>query len=230
MMCPHCGERHRFGVLVRDKPESQAAVPLFGGGGAPTATTPPATPTIAFTCPVTRKIMNEKVPAPPGVEVIGPADSGPADSGPADSGPADSAPVDDEPAAAAAKPPATSTDAEYAEWIKSSRTTALDFCKTMLTASTGAIPVYFAVLKYLGTESASGSWFGRVAAIPPLLFLSAAIVAALALRPRFALVAPGDFGEFRAGRLRQLNRDLLIALTLFSGGVLIAILLGVAAW
>jgi len=202
--CPHCGEHHRFSVLVRVRAASDAAIPLFGGG--------PPPPTLAFTCPVTHKIINEPVPNPPDGEVIGPDDSNSATAEPAGTDAATSG-----------------ADVEYADWVKTSRATAVEFGKTMLTAATGAVPVYFAILKYLGTESVKGSWFSGVAALPPLLFLSAAIVFALALRPRLALLRSSDFAAFRSTRLHQLNRDLLIGLSLFSTGVLIAIALGVAA-
>jgi len=99
----------------------------------------------------------------------------------------------------------------------------------MLTTATGAVPVYFAVLKYLGADAVGGSWFSRIGALPPLLFLAAAIVFALALRPRFASVKQADFADFRTARLRQLNRDILAGLALFATGVLLAIFLSVGA-
>lgn len=206
MMCPHCGERHRFSVIVQMRAAGETAMPLFGGGPGPAK--------VAFTCPVTHKIINETVPDPPDGHVIGPDDS---------------APPNPESVATTVAPSASLGDLEYADWIKASRTTAVEFCKTMLATATGAVPVYFAVLKYLGSESSNGSWFSRIAALPPLLFLSAAIICALALRPRLAVLTPSDFATFRGARLRQLNRDLVTGLSLFATGVLIAIALGVAA-
>src|SRR6202012_680252 len=41
---------------------------------------------------------------------------------------------------------------EMADWVKNSRTIALDFCKSMLSTAIGAIAVSFAILKYLGSE------------------------------------------------------------------------------
>jgi len=99
----------------------------------------------------------------------------------------------------------------------------------MLTAATGAIPVYFAVLKYLGSEAAYTSWFARIAALPPILFLVAAVMFALALRPRFALVPLAAFAEFRATRLRQLNALMLTGLALFATAILLAIALAMGA-
>lgn len=65
--CPHCGEPHKFPVLVRVRASRDAGVPLFGAS-------PPAI-TIAFTCPNTHKIINEPVADPPDGEVIGPDDA-----------------------------------------------------------------------------------------------------------------------------------------------------------
>ena len=200
--CPHCAQQHTFPVVVRAR---VAAVPLFGGGRGAV--------TLAFTCPITNRIINEPIPDLPDSEVVGPDDS---------NGPAAVSAHD-------ANAPRSPVEQEFADWTKASRTTAVDFCKTMLTASTGAIPVYFAILKYLGTETAWGSWFSTFAALPPLLFLASAIVFALALRPRYTVVKPEGFEEFRRARLEHLNRGMLTGLVLFSGGVLIAIALGLSA-
>jgi hypothetical protein len=203
--CPHCQQSHVFQVLVRARVTAAPGTPLFGGGR-------PAT-TLAFTCPVTRRIISEPVPDLPEGEVVG-IDSTDRSTTVAPSG-----------SGAAASP----VDLEFAEWIKASRTTALDFCKSMLAASTGAVPVYFAVLKYLGTETAKASWFSIIAAAPPLLFLAAAIVFALALRPRYGVVKRDNFEEFRRMRLEQLNRSMLTGLVLFSSALLIAIVLALRA-
>jgi hypothetical protein len=203
--CPHCGQRHVFPVLVRVRTAEAVKVPLFGG--------PPVASTLAFTCPTTGKIISEAVYPPPGGDMIGPAD--------------DAAPVAPEPIPALASSPSLD-EQEYADWIKASRATAVDFCKTMLTAATGAVPVYFAVLKYLGSD-AGGSWSARIRALPPLLFLAAVIVFSLAIRPHFATIEKADFSEFRATRLQRLNIAMLAGLTLFATGILVAIALGVAA-
>jgi hypothetical protein len=203
--CPQCKQPHVFPVLVRVRAAPVAEVPLFGGA--------PAARTIAFTCPNTREIISVPVPDPPDSEIIGPDD------------PNRPAP-EFVPAGATAPGP---EEQEYTDWIKASRATAVDFCKTMLTAATGAIPVYFAVLKYLGAEAANASWFSRIGALPPVLFLVAAVVFALALRPRFALVAQATFAEFRASRLRQLNTFLFAGLAVFAAAILLAIALAVGA-
>ena len=204
--CPHCGERHVFSVLVRLRGQP---VMLFGGPGGPSL--------LAFTCPRTKKVISAAVPDPPNAEIVGPAEDD------------RTVPeLESEPASETATLP-SAAEQEYADWIKASRATAIDFCKTMLTAATGAVPVYFAVLKYLGADAVGGSWFSRVGAVPPLLFLAAAIVLALALRPRLGWIQETDFASFRTRRLRQLNRDILVGLALFSSGILLAIFLSVAA-
>ena len=198
--CPHCGLHHDFAVLVRRRaPEAPAAV-LFGGSGS-------SGQQIAFTCPQTGKIISAFVPDPADGEIVGPDDGSLAIH--AQVPPANA-------------PPA-STDADYIEWIKQSRAIALDFCKTMLTAATGAVPVYFAVLKYLGFERSSGAAAAQLAIVPPFLFLGAVVLFALALRPNFARVAAESFEAFRAARLSQLNRFMLGGLATFVIGVLCAI-------
>jgi hypothetical protein len=204
-VCPRCQRPHVFPVLVRVRIPPLAGVPMFGG--------PPTARAVAFTCPKTHEIISIPVPDQPDGEVIGPDD------------PNRPAP-EITPAVAAALDP---EKLEYAEWIKASRSIALDFCKTMLTAATGAIPVYFAVLKYLGAEAASTTWFGRIGALPPILFLVATVMFALALRPRFALVPQAAFAEFRGARLQQLNAFMFTGLALFAAAILLAIALAMGA-
>ncbi|MGH3756888.1 hypothetical protein [Actinophytocola sp.] len=89
-------------------------------------------------------------------------------------------------------------DAEYEAWAAASRRTALDYSRSMLTASSAAIPVYFAVLDYLG--QANG-----FAAIPGVLFLIAAAAFAIAQRPRLQATSRTTFAETRARALRRIN-------------------------
>ncbi len=103
--------------------------------------------------------------------------------------------------------------------------TPTDFGKTMLTVSSGAVAIYFAVLNYLGASKASRSLGGIFSAVPPVLFLAAAAVFALALRPRLSAVSRAHFQSFRDDRLRQLNRLLLIGTSIFV--IALAVALGV---
>jgi hypothetical protein len=123
--------------------------------------------------------------------------------------------------AAEVKPPPEAAD--FGDWIKTSRASALDFAKTMLTASSAAIPVYFAVLKYLGSEKLVDAPLGRVSVLPPVLFLLAVAIFATALRPRLAEVGATDFAEFRAQRLRRLDRFVTGGLVAFVGGLFLSL-------
>lgn len=106
-------------------------------------------------------------------------------------------------------------DPEYADWLKTSRATALDFGKTMLTTSAGAVAIYFAILKYLGTEKIARSLAGWISVTPPLLFLASVALFGWALRPRLDAVTRSDFPIFRDNRMRQLNRLLTAGTGLF---------------
>lgn len=201
--CPRCAQSHHFTLAIRSDPP-QPAVPLFGGPGPGRASCE-----IAFTCPTTGALFTEEIPDPPDGTVVGPVDPTGVASGATSSG-AGSGP---------------SPAADFAEWAKSSRTTAMEFCKTMLTTSTGAIAVYFAVLKYLGVERIGGSLLARVGIVPPLLFLTASICFALAMRPRLATLSEAEFAGFRAQRLTRLDRYITVGTVLFAAGMCIAIML-----
>lgn len=69
----------------------------------------------------------------------------------------------------------------------------------MLTTSSGAVAVYFAILKYLGWEKADlGATFVVLTVVPPVLLLIAAVTFALALRPSLTFVERSEYAEFRA--------------------------------
>lgn len=106
-------------------------------------------------------------------------------------------------------------DPEYADWLNTSRATALDFGKTMLTTSAGAVAIYFTVLKYLGAEKVTRSVIGWVSVIPALLFLATVAVFGWGLRPRLYAVSRSDFPTLRDNRLRQLNRLFTAGIALF---------------
>jgi hypothetical protein len=195
--CPRCGHSHHFWLQIR--PTSlENREPLFGGPGAYE---------LAFACPETGQILTREIPNPPDGEIVGYSDSinVPQVSSSSESPPA--------------------AESEFSEWIKSSRATATDFCKTMLTTSAGAIPVYFAVLKYLGIEQIESTLLASAGIIPPVLFLAAIILFALALRPRFAVLTEAEFDIFRAERYLWLNRYILAGTILFTAGVCLAIVI-----
>src|SRR5205814_1449157 len=59
--------------------------------------------------------------------------------------------------------------AERAEWLKNSASTARSFAQTMLSMSLGAIPVYFAVVNYVASHHRQVS--ASLGVIPPVLFI-----------------------------------------------------------
>jgi hypothetical protein len=95
----------------------------------------------------------------------------------------------------------------------------------MLTTSTGAVPVYFAILKYLGVEQIDSTFLASAGILPPLLFLAAVVMFVLALRPRFRTLTESEFAKFRAQRYKWLNRYIVAGTTLFATGACLAIIL-----
>jgi hypothetical protein len=189
---------------VQPSDKRDDSVPVFGGPALRTTT-------IAFTCPIVESLFTVEVERPAEGEIVGP-----------DSAKEEEVAVPSSPVLA---PAASVLSADYAEWIKISRATALDFCKTMLTNAAGAVPIYFAIMKYLGTENIGDKTFSRLGILPPVLFLLSAIIFAIALRPRLQSVRETDFAQFRSSRLHSLNRFMLMGLTAFALGVAIAIAL-----
>lgn len=111
-----------------------------------------------------------------------------------------------------------------AEEIKISQATARDFCKTMISVCAGSIPVFFAVLNYLGHERVVSRGWGLSVA-PPVLLLAATTVFALASRPvMIDLKDVNKYSQAREKRLRGVNRFMEAATVLFLSGVGAAII------
>ena len=200
--CPKCGKAHQFKLKVLPRPEARENVPLFGGPG-----TSGGKCEFLFTCPETKQKFTHLVPDYSSGELLGIA-------------------TESDMAAAMkaqASPPGNS---EFQEWVVKSRERALDFCKTMLSSSTGAIPLYFAVLKYVGLEKIGSSTSTKFAILPPVLYLAAAALYVLALRPKYELIAQDDFNAFRKKRLEQINQYIVGGTSLFicATGIAIVIL------
>lgn len=204
--CPKCNKAHHFKLKALVRRQAEAPVPIFGGA-AETEQKSERESKVLFTCPETSTRFTYSVPNPVEGEIISVASE------------ADIAAA----ANVASAPPSSKGDFE--EWAKKSRDIALDFCKTMLSASTGGIPIYFAVLKYIGFEKISGTALSKLSILPPVLFLLAAILYVLALRPRHELVAPSDFNAFRKRRLEQLNQFIIRGTATFIGAVGLAIVM-----
>jgi hypothetical protein len=204
--CLRCGHSHDFQLAVRTTPPASPTMTVFGGPGA-RAGGGLGTYEVVFTCPETDKIITLELENRSGVEILGPADEV------------------DLAALSAPSPPQAAVSGELAEWAKNSRAIAIDYCKTMLSTSTSAIPVYFVLLKYIGFEHLSGALRARAAIFPPLLFLAAGITFGLALRPLLANITDSEFAAFRAKRLSQLNGFIKAGAALFVAGICLAIVL-----
>jgi hypothetical protein len=175
--CPKCGEAHTYKLKV-----IQNEILIFGGST--------DCALISFVCPKTDQSFKMEIPNPAHGEIIGLASSSEIDYG--------------RRASKMGEP--SLMNAEFFEWIRSSRPVALDFCKTMIGISVGAIPVYFAVLKFLGLETMSQGNTAALIILPPLLYLVGLIAYVLALRPAFKSVSTDTFSQFRNARLINLNR------------------------
>jgi len=75
----------------------------------------------------------------------------------------------------------------------------------------------------IGFEKIGSTVFAKFTILPPILFLVAAVLYVLALRPRHELVAPSEFSAFRKRRLEQLNRFIIFGTTAFIAAVGLAI-------
>lgn len=198
-VCPKCGKPHQFKLKASVAAKADEKVMMFGGAGGGSE--------VLFTCPDTNKKFAQLVPNPPDGEIVGLASE--ADIAQASAAMRTPSPVDD----------------EFAEWIKNSRKTAVDFCKIMLSISTGAIPVYFTVLKYIGFENIGGTALAKFTILPTVFFLAAAVMYVLALRPRYEAVTQKDFKGFRARRLKQLNQFIVWGTVTFTGATGLAIVI-----
>lgn len=115
-------------------------------------------------------------------------------------------------------------DEELKEWRKNTVATQRAFSTSMLTASSAGVAVYFAVLKYLGWERADfAAPLVVLTALPPMLFLLAAVAFALALKPSLSYVDRQEYAEFRARRVSEIHHRLTAGTLLYIGALLIAI-------
>lgn len=113
--------------------------------------------------------------------------------------------------------------AELLEKIITSTHYAQDFCKTMITTSSGAVAIYFGVSKYLGVEAIHNYWAG-FGLIPPLLFLIATTVFVIGIRPSLVhLSTEGDYSAVREALILRLNMFIKLGLSLFLAGLVIAV-------
>lgn len=201
--CPHCGEPHRFYVEIRAKELMFAGKAKADSSGR----------SVSFTCPVSGLLVTKEIPNPIDGEVIGPADNAFLSTAAGDLLPG------------MALGNESAHDDEFNDWLKDSRSIAIAFSNTMLTASTGAIPIYFGIMKYLGQSKVDSSFFARASVVPPVLFLFSAVSFVFALRPIMSYVSEDEFREFRRQCLKSMNRYMIVGSALFGTAILLAIML-----
>jgi hypothetical protein len=195
--CPECRESHIFTLEIH----YATKVALFGGE-------PPSSWDVILTCPIKKTTYTRHVSIKPNVdETISEV--------------AVASETPDPQAAVRASPDLM--EVELQEWVKASAPTAHDFSKTMITTATGAIPLFFAVLKYLGAEKAVTPLSAWLGVVPPALFIASAVAFVIALRPQYELVDAATFERFRTSRLKLMNKLILLGTGAFLLGVLLAI-------
>jgi hypothetical protein len=123
---------------------------------------------------------------------------------------------------------------ELATWFQTSRGTAQDFCKTMITTATGAIAVFFAVLKFLGgdTGGTAKAATATLAGVASALFLLSALAYIFGLQPRYLprIHSLEAFLKDREQRLTTMNTFIVWGTALFALGTALAILSFVFAY
>jgi hypothetical protein len=139
--------------------------------------------------------------------------------------PYDEVQIDDECESPSEGTTRTLVDVVIEEWVKASASTPREFCKAMLTACTAAVPVFFAVMKFLGAETAPVRWLAWSAVIPPILFVCAAITYAMAMQPKYTALTKDEFVKWHRDRLSYMNAAMKLATWLYGLAMASAIVL-----
>ncbi len=217
--CPSCGRAHEYKLQISTTdPAAEAAHPVIVNRPSPVHETPvlmfagvgQADATawdVLFDCPTSNRPYTQRVELPDDLGTVTGASSQLQHS------------RDDQESSAKAiannqSGDQDATDTEYSDWIKNSAATARDFGKTMVATASGSVPIYFAVLKYLGFDRVGQAW-NQLTVIPPFLLLASVILFALALRPSLLDVTREQFQEVRRRRLQRLNKYILAGTFLF---------------
>jgi hypothetical protein len=221
IQCRVCGRGH----LVHGVAELLRQPISFGGGQqAGRATT--AGWAGPITCPREQKSFEGELPIPAeynesvrGVQIEWVKDADPGQvAAPAEAGPTAQAP--------AVQASGDWVDEELKEWRKTTVATQRTYATTMLTTSSGAVAVYFAVLKYLGWEQANFETALVVLTVaPPVLLFCAAVAFALARRPSHTFVAPSEYAAFRARRVDEMHRRATTGTVLYVAALLLAVVI-----
>lgn len=114
------------------------------------------------------------------------------------------------------------------DMLKSSISTAREFCKFMITISTGAIPIYLGLLEFvLPEEVVLPITRLTLSVIPPFLFLASAIIFILGYFPkshRFSLDIIEEVRRAYEETILKRNKFINFGLVVFSVGTISAIL------
>lgn len=106
--------------------------------------------------------------------------------------------------------------------------TGLEFCKTMMGTSLGAIPVYLAILSFvLPTNYTLGVPGGITVALPAMFFLITSMVFAwgyLPIQIEFSLDLPEEVNDLRNRIISRRNRIIRVGLGCFVVSTLLAIM------
>lgn len=209
--CPQCGGQHRYVIEVL---EPQEAVLLFAGPGDEHKDPDNDRDdqgeliTVGLICPVTQALYTQDLRFRAGERFV--------------------RVVDPSVLKAQAQANVMAEDnEEFVAWKNMSRDVAYRYCSTMQATSSAAIPVYFAVLAYVGHSKVSQTLFGVLSLLPPALLLGSLIVFSLAQRPTLVGATQSSFAKMRAERLKWLNRSMTIGNILF---VMAAAIASVLFW
>lgn len=207
--CPECSRAHDYSLRIitrsRKGAATQATAPavlIFGGKDSPAPGSQPWD--VKLVCPTKESpfVSTIEVPLPVGEEIV---------------------------SVEQALEKALETDwrsSELAEWIKGSIASERDFCRTMLSTAIAAVPVYFAVLKYVGVGRVHGGW-QVLSVVPPLILFAAMVAFSWPLRPVGRTIRNiADFTAFRQRRLEQIDRGINTGMVLFA----VALLWAVVVW
>jgi hypothetical protein len=206
--CSRCEALHRVAVEVR----AEERVSLFGGDG--------NTWEVSYICPETgeRSAATVAVSAPPGLKILGVSASS---ARMAPVGALASSEIQIEASGELLK----HADVAFEEWVKASASAPREYCKARLTSCTAAVPVFFAVMKFLGAETPSVRWLAWTGVVSPILFLAAAIGFMLALRPEYAELTKGEFADWQRDRVSSMNLRIRVATWLYGLAMATAIAL-----
>ena len=205
MDCKHCHKSHNFFLEIRYKSSDNPKIILFGGKQSENSVKPYYCE-VVMTCPDVKKLFSETISIKP--------EKNEQITGVTASDFLSFKNIEEKP-----------ENKEAMEFVKSSLDIARDFCKTMLKISLGAIPLFFAVLKYIGSESTNNMSATLIGLIPVSFFLISAVFYVIGLRPQVFTFNNSieEFNTFYNNRHISMNKYIKFGTALFILGVGISI-------